>query len=88
MRLPKWVNETLDRKKVRIEQYRRATRGRRTNVESRWYFCGWYWHREARRGFISEGPFGPFPCPSAAAADALKYYGLDYSDRPGTNANI
>lgn len=85
MRLPGWVNDALRHKKVRVERYGRKTRGRPSKEENRWYFCGWYWHRE-NRGYVVEGPFGPFPCPSAAAAHALKHYGLDYLDRPGTNA--
>lgn len=84
MRLPGWVSDALDRKKIRIERYGRATRGRPTKLESRWYFCGWYWHQETNRR-ITNGPFGPFPCPSAAAAHALQQLGMEYADRPGTN---
>lgn len=84
MRLPEWTKQQLAAKKVKIERYGRNQRGRPSMEDSRWYFCGWYWHREEKRR-VTEGPHGPFPCWSAAVAHALTHYGLDYADRVGSN---
>lgn len=69
--MPRWVDQEIHKAKVRVERYGRYERGRPSLAERRFYFCGWYWFQEGRRGFVTNGPFGPFPCRSAAEADAL-----------------
>lgn len=71
MRLPDWVDSELGKRGVVIERYGRDGPGPRTLTERRWLFCGWYWH-VAKNKKVVEGPFGPFPCFSAAMADAVQ----------------
>lgn len=77
--LPGWVDRELARRGVRVVRYGRMKRGRPTNLERRWFFCGWYWHREHDRR-VTDGPHGPFPCWSAALAHAAASLGVDRLD--------
>lgn len=72
MRLPLWTSERLQALGIYVERYGRGDRGRPTVSERSWYFCGYYWHR-GTKARVSDGPFGPFPCASAAVADALAH---------------
>ena len=75
MPLPRWVEQTLEKHNIHVERYGRAKQGRPSKLERRWFFCGWYYHRGSKRR-ITDGPYGPFPCWSAAMADALARYKL------------
>lgn len=75
--LPKWVDRALTNKRVVVERYGRGTTGRPTALRRKWFFCGWYYHREDR-GRVVDGPFGPFPCWSAASADAASRYNITH----------
>lgn len=72
--LPQWTHDRMSRLGVIVERYGRTTRGRPSHHDSKWFFCGWYYHRGNRR-HVTDGPHGPFPCMSAAIADALMRYG-------------
>lgn len=69
--LPYHVELRLKTLGVHIERLGRTRRGAPTIRERRWFFCGWYFHRGTAKT-ISSGPYGPFPCWSAAAAEALR----------------
>lgn len=73
--LPEWAYQALSAHKVQIVRYGRDRRGRPNDLEKRWFFCGWYYHREIRKHVV-DGPIGPFPCMSAAMSDAIERYGL------------
>lgn len=75
MPLPHWVDKALHDHKVRVVRYGRNKTGRPSNLERRWFFCGWYFHREIGRRVV-DGPHGPFPCMSAAMVAALELYQL------------
>ena len=77
--LPYWVDDALAKHKVVYTRYGRDKKGRPTALERRWFFCGWYYHREHRNRVI-DGPHGPFPCQSAAMTDALRRYELVTND--------
>lgn len=83
--LPYWCLEVLRENGVKIERHGRASRGRPSNADRRWVFCGWYWYQEKRKGFVNEGPYGPYPCPSAAITDALRFFGFENADKAGSN---
>lgn len=72
--LPEWVGWKLGEARVTVERYGRA-RGRPSKLESNWFFCGWYWSRTVGRRVV-DGPFGPFPCRSAAETHALEQLNL------------
>lgn len=71
--LPKWVEDTLAKHNIHVVRYGRSKTGRPTDLERKWFFCGWYYHKESRKR-VTDGPYGPFPCFSAAMVDALNRY--------------
>lgn len=75
MPLPSWIEKKLTAHHVRIVRYGRTRKGRPAHLERRWFFCGWYYHREVRQ-HVLDGPHGPFPCISAAMVDAMGRYKL------------
>lgn len=75
MRLPRQVESQLRYYGVTIERYGRNKRGRPSIADQKWFFCGWYWSVQAGK-IYKEGPVGPFPCWSAAAASAADRFGF------------
>ena len=71
------VISRMDRKIVNIWNKNRTKADVRT-------FCGFYWNRSTGGFVVSNDSNGPFPCYSAAAADAYKKLQLSYYKRkPG-----
>jgi len=73
--LPFWVDDILYRNHIQITRYGRTRKGRPTSLERRWFFCGWYYYKELQKKVV-DGPYGPFPCKSAAMISALDRYRL------------
>jgi hypothetical protein len=68
------VFDTLRKHHVRIERWGRKTPGRPPKHECGWFFCGWFYWMQSGNRVIDGTTYGPFPCMSAAAADAYTRY--------------
>lgn len=77
--LPYSVVEAVERAGVRISRMDRRTalihnHHRRRGEMPR--YVGWYWQRIIRKRVVETDQLGPFPCWSAAVADAFRALGL------------
>lgn len=79
--LPQWVDRTLAKMGVHTERYGRDRAGAPKALDRKWFFCGWYWHVGTKRQ-VTKGPFGPFPCWSAALLDAATQLGVNMAEAP------
>jgi hypothetical protein len=70
-RLPEHVDVRLKALGVHMDRFGRGQQKSARLSDRRWYFCGWYFHRGTKT-HLTEGPYGPFPCRSAAATEALR----------------
>lgn len=79
-RLPNWTYEILKEESVHIFRYGTSKGRRPKNLPGRYVFSGWFYHQAQGRK-SADGPYGPFATFSAAMADALRRYGLEYADQ-------